>query len=118
MALGSDQELGFRATPSSELAWPPVPASTATLTCYYVPPLVFPLALSADARWLTAGADGRALVLRRTSDGAELARTTGPVAAGCDPSGVPPLPMLAAFDPTGRALAVVWDASLAVYDVR
>lgn len=118
-ALGTDGGVVFRSGIASEPAWPAVAASTAKLSCYFVPPVVLPLAVSADARLLAAGtADGHALVLRRTSDGVELARTAGPGAASCDVGGAPPLPMLAAFDRDAAALAVVWDETLAVYDVK
>jgi hypothetical protein len=117
--LGSDGALTFRSDATSEPAWPAVPASTVKLACYFVPPVVLPLAVSADARLLAAGAsDGRALVLRRTSDGAELARAVGAGDAHCDVAGTPPLPLLAAFAGDGALLAVAWDGALAVYDVR
>jgi hypothetical protein len=82
---------------------------------YYVPPLVAPLGISSDARYLASiHEDGLSIALRRASDGAVLARALHPESHPYSPT----VPILATFDATGDRLAVLWLDWLAVYEVR
>jgi hypothetical protein len=83
---------------------------------YYVPPLVAPLGVSSDARYLaTIHEDALSIALRRTSDGVVLASALGPAT---EQPHDPTVPILAAFDARGDRLAVLWLRWLALYDVR
>jgi hypothetical protein len=82
---------------------------------YYVPPLVAPLGISPDARYIASThEDRRSIALRRASDGVVLASALHPQNHPYSPT----VPILATFDATGDRLAVLWLNWLAVYDVR